>query len=201
MDASCRDCRRSSATRRGASLSAADRSPVTESGFTLHEMLAALMVSSIVIMAVVSLRPALQNNSLTAQVNLLAADLHLARTEALKRGRRVTLCRSPTATACASGTQWHEGWILFVDEDSDNVLDAGESVLRVQGPLAAGTTLRYSSYSFLAYKPDGGVTRDGTFAFCDSRGSSRARGIVINWTGRTRITTRASDNTPLPCPN
>ncbi len=168
-------------------------------GFSLYELLIGLALAAVLTTLAYGMRPLIQDERLRAHVNRLATDLHLARTEAIKRGLRVVVCRSRNGTACASDGNWQDGWILFADLDADNHRDSGEDVLRIQEALPPEITLRYSSYAFLAYKPDGGVTRDGTFVFCDGRGSSRARAIVIHWTGRARIAARSSDNKALSC--
>jgi len=41
---------------------------------------------------------------------------------------------------------------------------------------------------------------NGTLVFCDPRGSSSARAIVISHTGRPRVSRRDSSNKPLKCP-
>jgi type IV fimbrial biogenesis protein FimT len=51
----------------------------------------------------------IKNSRLAAHTNDLLTSLHLARTEAIKRNARVTLCKSADAAICstaAGGTGW-----------------------------------------------------------------------------------------------
>lgn len=122
-----------------------------QSGFTLIELMVTLAVAAILLtVAVPSFWAIIQDNRLTAQTNDFVTDLHLARTEAITRGRRVTMCRcaSNSSGQCpessgqftcdtASGKNWDQGWVIFVDADQDAQHDgsATEPVIRVHDRL------------------------------------------------------------------
>lgn len=173
-----------------------------ERGYSLYEAVVSLAIAALLTTTAFSLRPLLLDGRLTTQVNVLFTDLSYARGEAVKRGRRVALCRSATGSSCSGQARWQDGWIVFVDDNANNQLDAGELLLKTQGALAPGISLRYGetgAISLLAYSATGNMTRDGTFTFCDERGPAKARGIIISYTGRARVSATASDNRPLRC--
>lgn len=108
-------------------------------GFTLIELMVGVAVLAIALAAgVPSMSEFIKNSRLSAQTNNLLASLHLARTEAIKRHARVTLCKSADATNCdiAAGTGWENGWVVFADVYNDGNLDAGEAVLDSHGATA-----------------------------------------------------------------
>src|SRR5438874_13781183 len=70
---------------------------------------------------------------MSAEVNGLLGDLQYARSEAIKEGQTVTTCVSADGTGCTGGTAWANGWIVFSDPNANATVDAGETVLRVQG--------------------------------------------------------------------
>ena len=75
-------------------------------GFTLVELLIALAIATILVTAAVpGFSTIIQNNRVTTQANEFLTALSLARSEALKRGRNVTL------TADTAG-QWQDGWTI-----------------------------------------------------------------------------------------
>ena len=161
-------------------------------GFTLIELMIAVFLSAIVLtFAVPSFRSIVQDNRLVTQINNLTTDLSLARSEAVKRGRRVTVCSGAVAAngdGCASPADWAGGWSAFVDVDGDGTLDTadGDLALRSHVPLEGGLTLDYSGANRITFDARGATTNIGTFALCDDRGAGHARGRIISMTGRVR---------------
>ena len=180
-----------------------------EQGFTLLELMVAVTIAALLLgLGIPSFRNYLRSAELTRTSNDLLGGMYLARGEAVKRRRNVVLCFSaaPTAgtPACAAGAT-SPGWIVFVDADSDLVVDAGETVL--QRREATGTSVSVQSIpvgnaGYYAYGPNGfgatlaaGTAMTG-IAICDSRGNatadgadlSTARGLVLSAAGRPRVT-------------
>ena len=73
---------------------------------TGHSMTEVLTTLAVVGVVVSSGAPAMQNlvheQRLTTQVNQLFTDLHLARSESIKRSAQVTLCKSNDGAACST---------------------------------------------------------------------------------------------------
>jgi type IV fimbrial biogenesis protein FimT len=140
------------------------------------------------------------NASRTAAVNGLFHAVFLARSEAIKRGRIVTLCPSTDGRQCSARPDaWSDGYVAFenTDRDSPATIDPDEPILLVAGPWNGGRiTSNRTSFAFRPYIQ--GVV-NGTIVFCDSRGSAEARAIIISHTGRPRISQRDASNRPLPC--
>ncbi|MDH5325358.1 MAG: GspH/FimT family pseudopilin [Gammaproteobacteria bacterium] len=174
------------------------------SGFTLIELLVALAIVAIVAsQAVPNFRVMIQNNKLIAQKNEFITTINLARSEAVKRGNRITVCASSNQSSCNS-TDWSQGWIVFSDIDADTVLDSGtgacldteDCLLRV-GSGTADIKLLSSGFAhngYIQYLSRGTVDSAGTFTFCDSRGNSSARATNINSMGRIISAQDANDD-------
>lgn len=172
--------------------------PATPSvrGHSMTNLLTTLAIAG----AVTGGAPAVQNlvheQRLVAHANQLFGDLHLARSEAIKRAGQVTLCKSSDGASCSTSSRWQDGWIVFVDADGDESVDSGEQIIRVQQALDSGVTLRFGetgTYRYVRYKSDGTAWPNATFTFCDPRGAANARGIVVWQTGRVRVWDRSSD--------
>jgi len=84
-------------------------------GFTMIELMVTLAVAAILVtVAVPSFQTMIESNALTSQINLFIGSLNAARSEAVKRGKQVTLCKSVNGSSCA-GAGYEAGWIVFVD--------------------------------------------------------------------------------------
>jgi type IV fimbrial biogenesis protein FimT len=178
----------------------------TESGFTLIELLVTVAVVIILLtLAVPQLQQYSLNNRLVAQVNQLAGQLALARSEAVKRGTPITVCGSTDQASCDT-SNWEDGSLVFIDANNDGVVDAGETVLNLTEPLGSGSTLRPSSFdsnTYLTFKPDGALrdidgdgVNSGRFTLCDTRGAANARAIDVNNLGHpSRV-----EGATLTCP-
>ncbi len=166
-------------------------------GFTLIELMVTLAVAAIVLtIAVPSFTTTVQNNRLSTQLNELVGSLHLARSEAIKRRVTMTVCGSTDQSSCNT-SNWENGWLVFADTDEDGAVDAGETIVAVYENAGGNYTLRtnaFSSSQFIQYALAGDIDSAGTFTLCDSRGTTNARAVNINATGRPRVAIDGSDS-------
>jgi len=164
-------------------------------GFTLVELLVVLAVSAILLaIAIPGYANFMNYNRLVAVTNDLVSSLQLARSEAIKRGIRVTVCKSSTpmesAPVCDEEANWQQGWLVFVDDGIKGVLDIGDQILKVHGETPGGAVMTVTNYSTYASYLPSGVSQgpnglgNGTFYVCVA-GSKRS--IIINQTGRIRL--------------
>lgn len=171
-------------------------------GFSLMELMVTLSVAGILLgIAAPAFNDLLLDSKRTAAVNAFAHSIHLARMAALNHGRTVSICRSLDGQTCSNDTvDWQAGWIVFVNADRDEppVRDTHEPILSVQG-AASGNTISSNRRSY-SFQPHTNGVVNGTLVFCDSRGPTQARAIIINHAGRPRLATRDSDGRPLRCP-
>jgi type IV fimbrial biogenesis protein FimT len=110
-------------------------------GLTMVELMVAVAIISILMaIGVPSYRYVTTSNRVSSEVNGLLLDLQFARSEALKQGRTVTVCpANSTATDCAGNSNWHNGWIAFMDINGNGQVDDAttEIVLKNQPSFAA----------------------------------------------------------------
>ncbi|WP_194269993.1 GspH/FimT family pseudopilin [Candidatus Methylospira mobilis] len=173
------------------------KTPAYACGFTLIELLATLAVMGIVLsIGIPSYHELIRSNRLTTQINEFSSSLNLARSEAIRRGIRVTVRKH--------GDEWESGWQIFTDLSNNGLFDesSGDELLRQHDALAGGYTLRgnHNFVNFVSFLPDGSSNNMGAFALCDNSDDSyiphpgASKLIIINNIGRTRIGADSNGN-------
>lgn len=166
-------------------------------GLTLTEMMVTLAVLSVLVTgAVTAFNKVGASMRLSAYSNLFVAQLHIARSEAIKRNSRVVMCKSSDGIVCASHGGWEQGWMVFHDANNNGVREAGETLIRRSEALPSGYRIvgnqsvsRYVSFSpFGGTRLTSGAFQAGTITVCKSGdGPGEGRQVVINSVGRPRI--------------
>ena len=119
--------------------------------------------------------------------------LSLARSEAVKTGRNVSICPSQDGLDCSKDS-WNAGWIVFVDANGDadgdtGSVDAGDTVLREFEPLTDMILTVSPSTSLLQYDSKGFGRNSSVllFTLCPLDGNAaNARQIEVSLSGRAR---------------
>jgi len=112
----------------------------------------------------------------------------MARSEAILRGRMVSLCKSNDQTNCLGS--WEEGQIIFADENQNGHVINAAHVLSVFSGRASGKLLWKSSLhrDYLQFLPSGLTnSQNGTFWFCEKNMKNPSWLIKINHLGRARF--------------
>ena len=193
------------------------------SGFTLIELMITLFIVGILLtVGVPSMRTFLQNNQLIATTNELVSSIHIARSEALKLNKKVTICVSADGKSCVSSEKWAQGWIVFVDANDDRVgtgvncsavadvntdclLRVHEAVddplLSVSGTYDSNAAdIEWFTFTSRGVPKDQGASQSGVFSICSFDTSNfviNSRAVVLSLSGRVRV----SDNAAvISCP-
>ncbi|MBT7306577.1 MAG: prepilin-type N-terminal cleavage/methylation domain-containing protein [Gammaproteobacteria bacterium] len=159
-------------------------------GFTLPELLITLSLVALVLSQITpDLSATLQQNRLRGVSAQFSQQLQLSRSEAIKRNRKVTLCKSDNPTQCNPSSEWESGWLLFENRDGDGRVDHEDTILQVHQPLPVGITLRGvgNFKNRITYKPSGDSTSFSRLVLCDQNQTIGAQLLYINSTGRIRI--------------
>jgi type IV fimbrial biogenesis protein FimT len=168
-------------------------------GFTLVEMMITILVAAILlVVAVPSFKPLMQRSQQTNVINDVAAMLGRARSEAVTRNRDVVVCVSADQAFCNEGAAtWETGWVMFVDDNRNDIRDAAETLLQVGAALPRGVTVRTSGFPVdhvTISRGTGLLTQAGTYRYCDERGVAGLRAINISIAGQARIGSDHNEN-------
>jgi len=134
----------------------------TQTGFTLYELLIAMLVIGVIMTIGI---PSLSDFTRNSRISSVANDLHssflLARSEAPRAKQNVTICASETsmdAVPDCDSRDWEDGWIVFVDADGDIEVDDldDEPILRRFPALDESIDLEVNDDAeFFSYAPSG----------------------------------------------
>jgi type IV fimbrial biogenesis protein FimT len=180
--------------------------PVNASGFTLMELITTVSIAGVLTaIAVPTFSTIISSNRLTAHTNEFITALNLARSEAIKRGTKVTIGRNIDSTS----NNWQKGWDVFVDIDADGQFNDNadeklcetdtsgglieDCLLRTYSELPSKFTLiSNNSFKDTIIFNDGGRSNTGSLILCDNNRNktdllTTAKVIIISATGRARI--------------
>jgi type IV fimbrial biogenesis protein FimT len=184
-------------------------------GFTLIELIVTLVIAAILLaLAAPSMTSFIRRDRIITQANDLVADLSFARSEAIKRGIPVTICKtgdpSVSPPQCITGNTsapWTDGRIIFVDvvggtagqvdNGTDIVLRVREALDGVQGSgnrlLGDGDAVGTADLIVFNAVGTTSLNQPTSWRLCDNRGASEGVAIAITITGRPRITEKGKD--------
>ena len=176
-----------------------------QNGFSLIELMIAVGLTGLLLsMAAPAVTTLVSNSRQTGAVNDLVSSMHVARSAAITTNTRVTMCTSAGGNNCAAAP-WEEGWIVFSDRDSDQVVDTDEPVIASSNDVGRLSIQSTQFGQFLMYRPNGRVMNAsisgnlGEFTVCDRRGSEHAKVLVIDLSGRPRTSTKLANGDAPSC--
>jgi type IV fimbrial biogenesis protein FimT len=173
-------------------------------GLTLVELMVTLSVLAILAtIAVPSFNQTIASVRLSSASNDLSASLQQARADAIRLGRRVTVCATTDSTTCSQTATWAQGWISFMDNPGSTTpsIDSDETVTAVIQALPNGLTVTPTGGdSYISFSADGSARQldSGASAFiattiriCSTASGmtndNRTRDVVLNRVGRIII--------------
>jgi type IV fimbrial biogenesis protein FimT len=175
------------------------------SGYTLMELV--MVISIVAILATIAL-PSFKyvtvSNRISSEVNGLLGDMQFARSEAVKEGQTVTICSSADGATCSGSPNWQHGWIVFLDSNGDQKVEAGEAVVRAQSAfnstdtfIATSATFSAVTFNRLGYGPTASSATINVDLHDSTNNPNWTRCLAVNPIGGV-ITERVGFGTP-PC--
>ncbi len=173
-------------------------------GVTLIELMVAMVIMAILLaVGVPSFRSLLAGNRLSSSSNELVSALALARSEAVRRGARITVCKSADGATCTTAGGWQGGWLVFTDSTrapANATVDAGEAIIARGQAVPAPVVILggVTAQNYISFAADGttrsmaGALQGGLIRICYPSGAlsnaRRARDIEVLSTGRLATT-------------
>ena len=174
------------------------------SGFTLLELLISIAILSILFsVGVPSLHGVITSNRLTSNINQIISLLSYSRTEAIKRGQRVTLCQTTDQLKCSKTGTWNTGWMLFVDQNNNKTVDNGDTLLSINRMVPKDVQVTFNGSGgrdgYVIYKPDGSAFPNGSFTICNPKYPNFSKSLIMQHNGRLRLSNKTSTGKAIKC--
>jgi type IV fimbrial biogenesis protein FimT len=163
-----------------------------QKGFNLVELLVGIAILAILlVMAAPSFYGLIQNDFSITLSNNMITSLNYARSEAIKRGSNVSVCASSDTSFTSCGTNWANGWIVFLNPTGSNAISTA-TVLRTQSVDRTGATITTApSMSIATYTSNGFATNTTSNVTMTIKTSGctadYGRSIAISLTGRLSV--------------
>jgi type IV fimbrial biogenesis protein FimT len=176
-------------------------------GFTLVEMMVALLVLAVlIVISAPGFTNLIKNNRMLSHMYAMRAALNGARSEALAQRAPVTLCRiklTPDGPTCDdTAGDWNIGFMAFLDDNGNGVDDPNDQIfiskvieedsltVTYSGGFKGGNAVQFDSRGYAS------KSSQGTFTVCDDR--DKARGVKVTAGG---MVVALDPNDPaLACP-
>ena len=160
-------------------------------GLTLVELLTTLAVAGILVTtASGGAGHLVDRHRAGAAVNQMLGAIRFARHAAVAHRSPATLCPA-NRDSCGPRNTWHNGALVFLDENANGRFDGSDVLLRRLPPLGEGDRFYWRSFrnrNYLMIRSSGLTDwQNGNFLYCPRGGDPRfARQIVINAQARVR---------------
>lgn len=173
-------------------------------GFTLLEAMVVIAVLGILVGLTTPAMTGLRaRHQLQGQAESFLDSLVLARTEALRRQQRVTLCAKTLQGLCDADARWQQGWLVFVDHNNNGLRESGELLLETREalPQSMHVVVRNTVKTYYSFNAEGrsetasGGFMAGSWRFCMTTTTS-AWQVVANALGKPRIESFVAQQCP-----
>lgn len=163
----------------------------TQRGLSLIELIVTMAIAAIVLgVGVPTFGNVVADNAMASNANRFVASINLARSSAVRYQRNATICASSNYNAatptCSAGTDWSNGWIVYVDKDRDGAVDADE-VQSVFEPFSDDVSFASGAVNGFTYDARGFVDNGDNLTLCDDRTGEMGRQVRVNAAGRVSV--------------
>jgi Tfp pilus assembly protein FimT len=159
--------------------------PQRISGYTLIELITTLTVAIFLSLSAVAMEPLVAASKATSAMQSLIRTSQLAKSSAITRSMRISLCATVDSTHCEEGGE-NLSLIIFIDSNQNFQRDNDETIL-ARTPIK-GLLSWNGAHNIARYRPDGTIIEFGTFTYCPlNRDNRYAHQLTANSAGRSYL--------------
>ncbi len=165
--------------------------------FSLIELIIVLAIAGVLsAYGLPSFNKLAQDKKIQAAKDSLFIDLQYARSKAISVQSNIIVCPSLSHLNCDASSNWHHGWIVFLDKNADKIYNASDEMLRVGDALPKNLQATSSvhrkkvRFNAMGFAPGTNLSIN----FCDHRGNAFAQAIIVSNSGRIKQSKPISAN-------
>ena len=170
-------------------------------GFTFTELMVVIAIMSILLsFAAPSFQSLIAQSRLTTVSTQLRSALLIARSEAIKSNRQVTVCASEDQSSCSNGS-WSSGSIAFIDRGAIGKIDDEDEIIRIFDRASSILqVLQTGIDGSVSFTPDGASDTSGAFMVCDPLRNAEPRRICLGRSGTVNVRRDECVEHAIACP-
>lgn len=128
------------------------------SGFTAIELLVVVSILGVLAaLAAPSFTPTIERWRVRQAVESMTSTIYYARSEAIKRGGRITVIKNSLTAECSQATtnqEWSCGWSVFVDSNDNGIQEPTEETLQTFATPSAINVMNSATTAQTRFKVD-----------------------------------------------
>jgi type IV fimbrial biogenesis protein FimT len=133
-------------------------------------------------------------NQIAAESNNLIAAMTLARSEAVKRGTRVSVCPAD-GNDCSDAADWNGGWLVFADDfGNPGELDPSDEILQMWSPPSNGVEVDSTATAVTFNRTARAELPEAFTISKDGCTGDQRRAVEVDWSGRVSLTRESCDS-------
>lgn len=160
-----------------------------QTGFTLLETMVACAVAFLLFgIAIPAASSGLEAARSADARSKLLYSLMQAASRASFTGTKAVLCPSKNGETCDDTIDWSDGWIIYMDQNSNHEREASEKLVNtvqaLEGEVRLHSTVGRTRIVFQGNAGNAGS--NVSFTQCDGRGPGKARSLIMSNAGGLR---------------
>ena len=155
--------------------------------FTLVELIVVISILAILAtLALPTFHEYQEKQEATQIYQKISSINRYARNQSALVRQNIVICPTVNLSTCQAG-QWHNAWLVFIDQNKNRQVDAGETILHIDQVKLKYGLLEWKGARSVSYQAQTNlpIGSNGSFYYCSLRSSTHFK-IILSKMGHIR---------------